>query len=104
MENSVIRKTGKAVPAALHVLISGRVQGVGFRYSCYAQARRLGLGGWVRNTPEGDVEVWLESPAGELLETMLAWLHRGPPYARVDHIQYNSVRPTGDCQKFSIEP
>jgi acylphosphatase len=102
MEN--MEKTGKAVLSALHVLISGRVQGVGFRYSCYAQARRLGLGGWVRNTPEGDVEVWLESRDKEQLETMLEWLRQGPPYARVDKIHYNSVRPTGGYREFSIKP
>jgi acylphosphatase len=96
--------TDKTVPTAFHVLIRGRVQGVGFRYSCYAQARRLGLGGWVRNTPEGDVEVWMESPVEERLEAMLAWLQQGPPYARVDHIHYNPVRPSGACREFSIEP
>jgi acylphosphatase len=98
MENS-----SKTVPAAFHVLIQGRVQGVGFRYSCYAQARRLGLGGWVKNTPEGDVEVWLEGPAKEQLEAMLAWLRQGPPYARVDQIHYNPVQPAGTWE-FSIEP
>ncbi|MDR1024116.1 MAG: acylphosphatase, partial [Treponema sp.] len=70
--------------AALHVTVSGRVQGVGFRHSCYVEARRLGLKGWVRNTPDGDVELWVEGPSGEALEAMLQWLHRGPPYARVD--------------------
>jgi acylphosphatase len=104
MENSTMEKTVKAVPAALHVQISGRVQGVGFRYSCYVRARSLGLGGWVRNTPEGDVEVWLESPAGEQLEAMLTWLHHGPPRARIDQIRCDPVRPTGAYQEFSIEP
>jgi acylphosphatase len=99
-----IRKTGEVFSTALHVLISGRVQGVGFRYSCYAQARHLGLGGWVRNTPEGDVEVWLEGPAKEQLEAMLEWLRRGPPYARVDQMRYDPVPPTGACREFSIEP
>lgn len=99
-----MEKIGEAVSTALHVLIRGRVQGVGFRYSCYAQARRIGLGGWVRNTPDGDVEVWLESPVKERVEAMLAWLRQGPPYARVDQIHYNPVRPTGACQEFSIEP
>jgi acylphosphatase len=99
-----MEKSGKDLSTALHVLISGRVQGVGFRYACYAQARRLGLVGWVRNTPEGDVEVWLESSAGERIEAMLDWLRRGPPYARVDHIRCDPVRPTGACREFSIEP
>lgn len=92
-----------AAPAALHVLVSGRVQGVGFRYACYAQARRLGLRGWVRNTPEGGVEVWVEGPEQEPIEAMAAWLRRGPPYARVDKIRRETVPPTGAYQEFSIE-
>jgi acylphosphatase len=99
-----MEEAGKDLLTALHILISGRVQGVGFRYSCYAQARHLGLGGWVRNTPDGDVEVWLESPAKEQLEAMLNWLRRGPPYARVDQIRCDPARPTGVCREFSIEP
>jgi acylphosphatase len=90
--------------SALRIKISGRVQGVGFRYSCYAEASRLGLGGWVRNTPEGGVEVWLESPDKGRLETMLRWLRHGPPQARVDHLHCDRARPTGACRGFSIEP
>ena len=96
-------KNDKTASLALHVLIKGRVQGVGFRYSCYAQARRLGLGGWVRNTPEGDVEVWMEGPVKEQLESMLTWLRQGPPYARVDQVYYDPVQPAG-AWEFSIEP
>jgi acylphosphatase len=98
-----MEKIPKTVSAAFHVLIRGRVQGVGFRYSCYTEARRLGLGGWVRNTPEGDVEVWLEGPIKEQLEAMLAWLRRGPPYARVDQMHYSPAPPAG-AWEFSIEP
>jgi acylphosphatase len=94
----------KRISAALRILVSGRVQGVGFRYSCYVQARRLGLGGWVRNTPEGNVEIWLESSGQEQIETMLDWLRRGPPYARVDELHCNAVLPTGTYQEFSIKP
>jgi acylphosphatase len=89
--------------AALHIVVSGRVQGVGYRYFCYTGARRLGLKGWVRNTPEGDVEAWLEGPAGRL-ESMLELLRRGPPYARVDQFRYDSVRPAGVFRDFSIVP
>jgi acylphosphatase len=96
--------SGKTVLSALHVTVGGRVQGVGFRSFCYSQARRLGLKGWVRNTPEGDVEVWLEGPAGEQLEAMLQRLRQGPPYARVDQFHYDSVQPTGACRDFSIVP
>ena len=64
--------------AAFFARISGRVQGVGFRYACRNEALRLGLSGWVRNTREGAVEVQAEGRK-DRLEALLAWIHRGPP-------------------------
>ncbi|MDR2257894.1 MAG: acylphosphatase [Treponema sp.] len=89
-------------PAAFHALVSGRVQGVGFRYSCYHEARRLGLTGWVRNNMDGGVEVWAEG-AKEKLESFLQWLRRGPPGARVDQVRYDTCRPAGTYRDFGIE-
>ncbi|MDR3167436.1 MAG: acylphosphatase, partial [Treponema sp.] len=63
-------------PSALFVHIRGRVQGVGFRYSAVYEARRLGLSGWIRNTQDGDVEVWTEGTP-EKQELFLKWLRRG---------------------------
>ncbi|MDR2186250.1 MAG: acylphosphatase [Treponema sp.] len=88
-------------PQALFALIRGRVQGVGFRYSAYHEARRLGLSGWVRNTPEGEVELWAEG-SGERLNALLRWLHRGPPGARVESVRNSSQIPRG-YRSFSIE-
>ncbi|MDR1252677.1 MAG: acylphosphatase [Treponema sp.] len=79
---------------ALHARVSGRVQGVGFRYTCYNEARRLGLSGWVRNEPDGDVEVWVEG-GDEKLDRFLQWLHRGPPGARVDYVNAEKRQPAG---------
>jgi acylphosphatase len=87
---------------AFSALIQGRVQGVGFRYSACHEARLGGLRGWVRNTPEGDVEVWAEGPR-EKLEVFLQWLHRGPPQARVDSVQYALRTPLGQYRNFSVE-
>jgi acylphosphatase len=81
-------KTGQAFSAR----VLGRVQGVGFRYTCYQEARRLGLAGWVRNTASGDVEVWAEGPR-EKLDRFLEWLRRGPPGARVDQLHYDMTVP-----------
>ena len=89
--------------SAFFARIEGRVQGVGFRYSCLNEGQRLGLSGWVRNTSEGNVEVWAEG-TGEKLETLLQWLHRGPPGACVDTVNYNMCSPTGKYRKFGIEP
>ena len=69
-----------------HVLVSGRVQGVGFRWYARETAERLGLGGWVKNLTDGRVELLLEGrePA---VEAMLVWLERGPPAAHVKNLE-----------------
>ena len=71
---------------ARHVFVSGRVQGVFYRATTRDEARRLGLGGWVRNLPDGRVEAWVEGPE-EAVEQMMAWFPEGPPYARVSEIK-----------------
>jgi acylphosphatase len=71
---------------ARHVLVSGRVQGVGFRWHARAKGQDLGLAGWVRNLPDGRVEAWLEGDEGAV-RAMLAWLERGPPAARVTGLE-----------------
>lgn len=73
----------------VRVLVSGRVQGVFFRATCAAEARRRGLGGWVRNLPDGRVEAVFEGPE-EAVDAMVAWCRRGPELARVDEVE---VRP-----------
>jgi len=87
--------------SAFFARLEGRVQGVGFRYNCLIEGQRLGLSGWVRNTPDGDVEVWAEGPPAKL-ETMLQWLHRGPPGARVDTVHYEICPPTGNYREFGV--
>jgi acylphosphatase len=89
-------------PAAFYALVQGRVQGVGFRYTCSHEARRLALSGWVRNRPDGSVEVWAEGPR-EKLAQFLHWLHQGPPGARVDQVQHTPHPPTGKFQDFGID-
>jgi len=84
----------KPVPSAFFARVSGRVQGVGFRYSALHEAQRLKLKGWVRNADNGDVEVWAEGPQ-EALDLLLAWLHRGPSYSRVDSVDKTDVAPRG---------
>ena len=68
--------------------VSGQVQGVGFRYSALAQARRLGVSGWIGNRADGAVE-GLACGAPESLEAFKAWLRRGPQLARVENVEWS---------------
>lgn len=65
-----------------HFFLTGRVQGVCFRWACRDEAIRLGLTGWVRNLADGRVEVTAEGPEARL-DALRAWLSKGPPSARV---------------------
>ena len=87
-------------PACFRVLVSGRVQGVAFRWHAVEQARQLGVDGWVQNLPDGRVEAWVHG-APTAVEAMLAWLARGPSHARVDSVERHREEP-GPCQGFSV--
>jgi acylphosphatase len=69
-----------------HVIVHGRVQGVGFRAWTETTALRLGLEGWVRNRRDGSVEALLAGTP-DTVAAMLALIRRGPPGARVDRIE-----------------
>ena len=75
-----------------HLLIKGRVQGVGFRYFTRKRAQKLGLKGMVKNLSDGNVETILIGPPEEV-EVMAGLLKSGPPRARVDEIE--ELEPTG---------
>lgn len=79
---------------AVRVVVRGRVQGVGFRYSAFRQANGLGLTGWVRNRADGSVEAWLEGPNADVA-AMLDWLTTGPGYARVTSREVTERPPAG---------
>jgi acylphosphatase len=68
-----------------HWLFSGRVQGVGFRWTCVERARLLGLQGWVRNLPDGRVEALAEGPVGAL-DQLLHFLRGHPGAIHVDTV------------------
>jgi acylphosphatase len=67
-------------------LISGRVQGVGFRWFVYRYAEELGVQGWARNLPDGRVEV-VATGEPRVVEQFEQVLHRGPLLARVEHVE-----------------
>lgn len=80
--------------------ISGRVQGVGFRWATRARAEEFGVHGTVRNLLDGTVEADAEGDA-TAVDALLAWLHDGPRTAAVDAVEVSEARPRG-TQGFTI--
>jgi acylphosphatase len=79
---------------AREVRISGRVQGVAFRWCAKERAEVLGVDGWVANRLDGAVAAWIEGEEADVAE-MLAWLRRGPPAARVAGLDAAERAPLG---------
>lgn len=83
------------------IIITGRVQGVFFRASARETAIGLGLAGWVRNRPDGRVELLAEGPdAG--VTALLQWCQSGPPRARVDECRVEDAEPLGNLTGFQV--
>ncbi len=78
---------------AKRLLISGHVQGVGFRYSLLHTARRFGATGWVRNVRAGGVEAVVQGTR-DVVESMIEWSRRGPDGARVDDVDVSDASGT----------
>ncbi len=85
---------------AVRLLISGKVQGVGYRFSTQLQARQLGLRGWVRNLADSRVEAVFEGDS-PLVEQMVKWCHLGPSAAVVENVRVEEIEFQG-LQKFEI--
>jgi DNA ligase D-like protein (predicted 3'-phosphoesterase) len=85
---------------AVRAVVKGRVQGVGFREAVVAEARRLGVLGWVRNADDGTVAVHLEGPE-PAVERLLEFLGSGPPAARVEAVETEGVKVEGH-EQFAI--
>ncbi|MGB9757755.1 MAG: acylphosphatase [Candidatus Bipolaricaulaceae bacterium] len=85
----------------VHIFVSGRVQGVFFRAHTRDLAQKLGLAGFVRNLPDGRVEVVAEGPE-EKLQELIQFCHRGPPLAHVTGVEVHWEEPTGEFRSFSV--
>jgi len=90
---------------AVHLRITGVVQGVGYRYSLQREASSLGLAGWVRNRADGSVEAFAQGPQ-PALDQLSAWARRGPPAARVADVLASPAPAdeTAAAQRFEIRP
>ena len=84
-----------------HLLITGLVQGVGYRYSLSLEAQRLGISGWVRNRSDGSVEAMVAGSAAAVA-AIIHWARQGPPNAEVEHVAVELG--TGQFQGFEQRP
>jgi acylphosphatase len=85
----------------VHLLIKGRVQGVGYRANARRRAYQLDLKGWVRNLRDGSVEALVEGKK-EQVDKFVRWCHRGPTMAHVQSIQVTEEEPTGEFSGFHV--
>jgi acylphosphatase len=97
------RPPSRAAPGArrVYVRVAGRVRHVGYRTFVRGRARRLGVGGFIRNLPGSEAEALLEGPA-EATETLLGQMKQGPLAARVETVETADEPPEGDLAGFDI--
>ena len=86
----------------VHILIEGRVQGVGFRSNTRRIAKQLGLKGWTRNLRDGKVEIIAEGEI-ELVERLIQWCHSGPSSAYVSKVTSVKSSATGEFERFTVK-
>ena len=87
--------------SSAHIVVSGMVQGVGFRYFVMHHARFLNLAGWVRNLPNGNVEIEVEGDRTSV-ESLIVYVRRGPRSAVVGDVDVNWKEPLGQFTGFEI--
>ncbi len=85
----------------LRLIVSGRVQGVGFRWASQKAARQLGVHGYVRNLPNGDVEIVAEGD-DSAVTNMITWARKGPTWSRVDNLQLHDLPGPAEYAEFGV--
>lgn len=85
----------------VHLDISGRVQGVNYRYAARNEANKLGLTGWVRNLSDGRVEAVVEGDE-KMVDQFINWCYVGPPWAKVTKISVQKGVAKGEFPWFEI--
>ncbi len=86
----------------IRAIVRGRVQGVGYRYFISKKARLLGMSGYVRNLPDGNVEVVFNSKGGNAEEEFKKYMAKGPILARIDDILFEDVKMVEQFEDFEI--
>jgi acylphosphatase len=85
----------------VRAIISGRVQGVGYRAATATEARRLGIFGWVSNRSDGGVELEAEGP-DDKVTALLGWCEYGPPQAQVTKVKVEELAASNTDREFKI--
>ena len=93
---------GKMGSIRKHVVINGKVQGVFFRSSAQKRATSLGIGGWIKNMPDGKVEAVFEGKE-EAVRKMLSWCWKGSGPAHVIDLKTKDEEPSGEEKDFRIK-
>jgi len=86
----------------LHIVFAGTVQGVGFRYFVKRKADQFGVKGFVRNLPDGTVEVMAEGDE-DVLRKFMSAIENGPPLAEVTDLRYEFIDKDGGFSDFEIQ-
>lgn len=84
------------------IVVTGKVQGVFFRGSTKDIALELGLQGWVRNHPDGTVRIIVQG-SEPTFKSFLDWVHKGPEYARVDHVDWEEIEEEKVFIEFKVK-
>ncbi len=95
-------KKGEMTLIHYHAIVTGRVQGVGFRYFVQGEAVNRGMKGWVRNTDEGHVELKVEGEQQEVLD-FLKTVRKGSPFSKVTDMQIEQLPEFAHYQDFRIK-
>lgn len=90
-----------APATAVRLVVHGSVQGVGFRYAACEAARECSITGWVRNLPDGSVEIVAQGSA-DAIARISAWARRGPRYAAVDRVESETLPGTSELHAFEL--
>lgn len=85
----------------VEVVVTGKVQGVGFRAAAARHAHLHAINGWVRNAPDGSVELLLQGSTDKI-DRLLSWLYQGPEHAQVEHVQVVRSYDDRQYQHFQI--
>ncbi|HEX5155424.1 MAG TPA: acylphosphatase [Parafilimonas sp.] len=86
---------------AKHIVVKGEVQGVFFRKTAKQVAEALNITGWVKNTEEGNVEIFAQASEDKIAQ-LTEWCKQGPPRAEVEDVEVKDAKPDQNIKQFSI--